>query len=90
MQFLEKIMENVRNHTHINHNHTHVKLFGISTKLSYYIFFTENLLAIEMKKAEILMNKPVHEGLFILELSKILFYSFDMIMIMFHCIHKYR
>ena len=34
-------------------------------------FFTENLLAIEMKKAEILMNKPVHEGLFILELSKI-------------------
>ena len=59
---------------------------------NYHItfFFTENLLAIEMKKAEILMNKPVHEGLFILELSKILFYSFDMIMIMFHCIHKYR
>ena len=59
---------------------------------NYHItfFFTENLLAIEMKKAEILMNKPVHEGLFIIELSKILFYSFDMIMIMLHCIHKYR
>ena len=39
-------------------------------------FFTQNLLAIEMKKAEILMNKPVCLGLSILELSKILMYRF--------------
>ena len=39
-------------------------------------FFTENLLAIEMKKTEILMNKPVYLGLSILELSKILMYEF--------------
>ena len=39
-------------------------------------FFTEYLLAIEMKKTEILMNKPVHLGLSILELSKILMYEF--------------
>ena len=38
-------------------------------------FFTENLLAIEMKKTEILMNKPVYLGLSILELSKILMYK---------------
>ena len=38
--------------------------------------FTENLLAMEMKKTEILMNKPVHLGLSILELSKILMYEF--------------
>ena len=37
-------------------------------------FFTENLLAIEMKKKEILMNKPVYLGLSILELRKILMY----------------
>ena len=39
--------------------------------------FTENLLAIEMEKREILMNKPIHLGLLILELSKILMYEFQ-------------
>ena len=34
-------------------------------------FFTENLLAIEMKKTQIYMNKPLYLGLSILELSKI-------------------
>ena len=39
-------------------------------------FYTENLLAIEMKKTEMPMNKPVCLGLSILELSKILMYEF--------------
>ena len=39
-------------------------------------FFTENILAIEIKKTEILMNKPVYLGLSILELSIILIYEF--------------
>ena len=39
-------------------------------------FFIENLLAIEMIKTEVLMNKPVCLGLSILELSKILMYEF--------------
>ena len=39
-------------------------------------FFTENLLAIEMKKTEILMNKSAYSGLSILELSKLLMYEF--------------
>ena len=39
-------------------------------------FFTEYLLAIEMKKTEILMNKPVCLRISILELSKILMYDF--------------
>ena len=39
-------------------------------------FFTKDLLAIEMRKTEILMNKPVCLGLSILELSKILIYEF--------------
>ena len=45
---------------------------------NYHItkFFTENLLAIEMKKTEIFMNEPVHLGLSILELIKILMNEF--------------
>ena len=39
-------------------------------------FFTEHLLAIEMKKSKILMNKPVYLGLSMLELSTILMYEF--------------
>ena len=35
-------------------------------------FFTEHLLATEMKRTEILMNKPVYLGILILELRKIL------------------
>ena len=38
--------------------------------------FTENVLAIGMKKTEILMDKPVCLGLSVLELSKILIYEF--------------
>ena len=37
--------------------------------------FTENLLAMEMKKTEILVNKPVYLGHSIPELSKILMYG---------------
>ena len=39
-------------------------------------FSTEHLLPIEMKKTQILMNKPLCLGLSILELSKILMYEF--------------
>ena len=39
-------------------------------------FFTENLLAIEMEKIEILMNRPVYLGPSKLELSNILMYEF--------------
>ena len=39
-------------------------------------FFTENLLAIEMRKTQIFMNKPEYLVLSILELSKIVIYDF--------------
>ena len=73
-----KTMENVRKHRDI-------KLVTIERRRNYLVvepnyyttrFFTENLLATEMKKTEILMNKPVYLGLSILELSKILMYDF--------------
>ena len=39
-------------------------------------FFIEHLLALERKKTEIFINKPVYLGLSILELSKTLMYEF--------------
>ena len=39
-------------------------------------FFTESLLAIEMRKTQIFMNRLVYFGLSILELSKIVMYEF--------------
>ena len=39
-------------------------------------WFSENLLAIEMKKTKVKMNKPVSLGLSILEISKTLMYEF--------------
>ena len=71
-------MANVRKHRDI-------KLVTTERRRNYLVsepnhhttkFFTEHLLAIEMKKSEILMNKPVYSGFSILELSKILIYGF--------------
>ena len=39
-------------------------------------FFTQNLLGIQMRKTQILMNKPVYLGLSILDLSKTVMYEF--------------
>ena len=39
-------------------------------------FWTENVVAIDMEKIEIFMNKPVYLGLSVLGLSKILIYEF--------------
>ena len=65
--------------------HRDIKLVTTERRRNYLVsepnchttkFFTENLLAIEVKKTEILMNKLVHLGLSILELSKILMHEF--------------
>ena len=73
-----KTMKNVRKHRDNN-------LVTTETRRNYLVsepnchatkFFTENLLAIKMKKTEILVNEPLYLGLSILELSKILIYKF--------------
>ena len=65
--------------------HTDIKLVTTESRRNYLVsepnylttkFFTEHLLAIKMKKTEILMNKTVYLGLSLLELSKILRYDF--------------
>ena len=64
-----KTMENVRKHTDI-------KLVTTDKKRNTTKWFSENLLAIEMKKTKVKMNKPKYLGLSILEISKILMYDF--------------
>ena len=56
-----KTMENVRKHKNIKLVTTERKRNYLVSELNDHItkFFTTNLLAIEMKKSEILMNKPV-------------------------------
>ena len=54
-----------------------MKLFNIRNKLSYLKFLTENLLAIEIRKTQILMNKSNYLGLSILDLSKTVIYEFQ-------------
>ena len=72
-----KAMENVRKHRHIKLVKTERRNYLVSERNYHTIkFFTENVLAIEMRKTEIVMNKPVCLGLSILELSKILMYEF--------------
>ena len=74
-------MENVRKHRDIKLVTTGRRRSYLVSEPNYHTtkFFTEHLLAIEMKKTEILMNKPDYLGLSILDLSKILMYEFCMI-----------
>ena len=74
---LGKTIETVRKHRDI-------KLVTIERRRNYLVsepnyhttkFFTENLLAIEIKKKNILMDKSVHLELSIIKLSKTLMYE---------------
>ena len=73
-----KTMENVRKHRDIKLVKTERRRNYLVSEPNYQTtkFFTECLLAIEMKKTHILMNKPVYLGVSIVELSKILMYEF--------------
>ena len=72
-----KTIENTRKHRNI-------KLVATETKRNYLVaqpndhttkLFTENLIATEMRKTQILMNKPVYLGLLILDPSKTVMYE---------------
>ena len=65
----QKTMENVRKHRDIKLVPTEVRRNCLVSESYYYTTkcLTENLLAIEVKNTEILMNKPVYFGLSILE-----------------------
>ena len=78
MLYLEKTMENVKNHRDIKLVTTDKRRNQLVSKPNYHTtkWFPENVLAIEMKKTKVTMNKPIYLGLSILEISKILMYEF--------------
>ena len=71
-------MENVRKHRHVKLGTTERRRNYLVSEPNYHTtkFFTENILAIETRKIQILINKPVYLGLSKLELSKMLMYEF--------------
>ena len=73
-----KTMENVRKHRNIKFVTTERRRYYLVLEPNYYItkFFAGNILAIEIRKIQTLMNKPVYLGLSILDLSKTVLYKF--------------
>ena len=72
-----KTMENMRKHKDIKLVTTDKRRNQLVTELNYHAIkcFSESLLAIEMKKTKVKMNKPIYLGLSILEISKRLMYE---------------
>ena len=73
-----KTMENVRKYRDIKLVTTEMRRNYLVSEPNYHTtkVFKENVLAIEMKKTQILMNKPVYLGLSMLDLSKTVMYEF--------------
>ena len=74
-----KTMENVRNHRDIKFVTTEEKRSKLVSEPNYHTtkYFSENLLAIEIRNRKVKMNKPL--GMSILDISKTLCMNFGMI-----------
>ena len=72
-----KTMENVRKHRIIKLATTKMRRKYLVSEPNYHTtkFFTENLLTIEIRKTQILMNELVYLGLSIFDLSKTVMYE---------------
>ena len=75
-------IENIRQHREIKLVATEKRRNYLVSEPNYHTetFFTEDLLAIETRKTQVLLNKPVYIGLSILDLSETVIISFGMIM----------
>ena len=73
-----KTMENVRKHRDIKLVTTEKRRLKLASEPNYHTttHFSENLIAIEMKKTKVKMNKPIYLGQAILDTSKTVMYEF--------------
>ena len=75
--FREK-MENLRKHRDVKLVTTDKRRNQLTSEPNYQTtkYFSENLMAIEMKKTKVKMNKPIYLGMSIPSISKTLMYGF--------------
>jgi hypothetical protein len=73
-----KTMENVRNHVDVKLRTSQKRAQRLFNKpnFKHSTTFNKDLIAVELKKMEVLFNKPIAVGFCILELSKIIMYDF--------------
>ena len=73
-----KTMENVRKQRDIKLVTTDKRRNQLTSEPNYHTtkYFSGNLMAIEMKKIKLKMNKPIYLGMSILDISKTLMYEF--------------
>ena len=78
MQFFGKSMENARNHRYIKLTATNKRRSYLVSEPNYHTkkCFSENLLAINMKKIKVKINKSVYLVYQYLERKKTLMYAF--------------
>ena len=75
---LGKTMENVRKHRDIKLVTTDKRRNQLASEPNYHTkkYFSENLMAVEMKKTKVKMHKTIYLGMSILDISKTLMYEF--------------
>ena len=73
-----KTMENIRKHKDIKLVTNNTRRKKLASEPNYHTckHFSENLIAIEMRKRKIHMRKPVYIGQAVLDISKTLMYEF--------------
>ena len=73
-----KPMENVRKHKDIKLVTTDKRRNQLVSEPYYHTIkcFSENLVAIKMRKTKVKMKKPIYVGMEILDISKIIMYKF--------------
>ena len=73
-----KTMESVRKRVNVKLVNTEKQLKKLSSSplFDYFSIFDENLVAVNMKKPTLYLNRPIYVGFCILELSKTLMYDF--------------
>ena len=71
-------MENLRKHGDIKLVTTDKRRNQLASEPYYHTtkYFSENLIAIEMKKIKVKVNKPIYLGMSILDISETLMYEF--------------
>jgi len=73
-----KTMENIRNrvNVHLVNRQKSLKRYSAKQNFHHLTIFDENLVAVNMKKTELVFNKPVYLGMSILDISKTLMNDF--------------